>query len=86
MALNKVDPRIEELARDLARLTGETVTDATRKALEERLRRVGARTRKAELLADLAAIRGRWRDMPVLDARSPEEILGYDEHGLPGRW
>jgi antitoxin VapB len=31
----------------------------------------------------MAEIRRRWSAMPVLDGRTPEEILGYDEHGLP---
>jgi antitoxin VapB len=31
----------------------------------------------------MAAIRRRWSAMPVLDDRNPDNILGYDEHGLP---
>lgn len=41
MALSIKDPETERLARDLARLTGENITTATRRAIEERLRRVG---------------------------------------------
>ncbi len=77
------DPEAERLARILAQRTGETITLATRRALEERLRRVGSGVRKAALLEDLAAIRRRWSAMPVLDPRSAEEIIGYDERGLP---
>jgi len=40
MALSIKDPETERLARDLARLTGENITTATRRAIEERLRRV----------------------------------------------
>jgi antitoxin VapB len=47
------------------------------------LRRVGGHSRKATLLADLAEIRRRWAAMPILDERTPEDILGYDEQGLP---
>jgi antitoxin VapB len=83
MALSIKDPEAERLARALARQTGESITTATRRALEERLRRVGGASRKAALLEDLAASRSRWRALPVLDGRSPEEILGYDENGLP---
>jgi len=39
--------------------------------------------RKAALLEDLAAIRRRWSALPVLDARSIDEIIGYDQNGLP---
>lgn len=83
MPLSIKDPETERLARDLARQTGETITLATKRALEERLRRVAGLSRKTVLLEDLAAIRQRWAALPILDSRAPEEILGYDEHGLP---
>jgi antitoxin VapB len=83
MALSIKDPETERLARVLAERTGETITLATRRALEERLRRVGSDERKAALLEDLAAIRRHWSALPVLDTRSAEEIIGYDENGLP---
>ncbi len=83
MALSIKDPETERLARDLARLTGESITTATRRAIEERLRRVGGHSRKAVLLEELAEIRRRWSEMPVVDDRTPDHILGYDEHGLP---
>lgn len=84
MALSIKDPQTERLARNLAQQTGETITVATRRALEERLRRVGSDTRKAALLEDLAAIRRRWTMLPVHDARSADAIVGYDGNGLPG--
>ena len=83
MALSIKDPQTERLARELAGRTGESITVATRRALEERLRRVGSDTRKAALLEDLAAIRRRRSALPVLDKRSADEIIGYDETGLP---
>lgn len=83
MALSIKDPETERLARSLAQLTGENITTATKRAIEERLRRVGGRSRRAALLEDMADIRQRWSAMPVLDERTPEEILEYDEHGLP---
>jgi antitoxin VapB len=83
MALSIKDPETERLARNLAQLTGESITTATRRAIEERLRRVGGRSRRAALLEEMAEIRRRWSAMPVLDDRAPEEIPGYDEYGLP---
>ena len=83
MALSIEDPETEQLARELARLTGESIMTATKRAIEERLRRVGRHSRKAVLLEDLADIRRRWSALPVLDDRRSEDILGYDEHGLP---
>ena len=83
MALSIKDPQTARLARTLAERTGETITIATRRALEERLRRTGSEARKAALLGDLEAIQRRWSAPPVLDSRTPEEIIGYDEHGVP---
>jgi antitoxin VapB len=84
VALSIKDLETERLARDLARRTGETITDATKKALEERLQRVGVAPRKQRLLLeDLAAIRERCAKLPVLNDRSPHDVLGYDENGLP---
>jgi antitoxin VapB len=83
MALSIKDPETERLARHLARLTGESITTAIRRAIEERLRRVGGHARKAHLLEELAEIRRRWSAMPVVDDQTPEQILGYGEHGLP---
>jgi antitoxin VapB len=83
MALSIKDPETARLARNLARLTGESITTATKRAIEEQLRRVSGHSRKAILLEELAEIRRRWSTMPILDDRTPEEIVGYDEHGLP---
>ncbi len=83
MALSIKDPETEQLARNLAKLTGENITTATKRAIEERLRRIGGHSRKATLLEDLADIRRRWGAMQVLDNRTSEDILGYDEYGLP---
>ena len=84
MALSIKDKETERLARALAERTGESLTLATRRALEERLRRVGGAARRASLLEDLAEIRRRWRALPVVDPRSAEDIIGYDQNGVPG--
>lgn len=82
MALSIKSDEADRLARDLAAETGETLTDAVVIALRERLEREHAkhaasmRTRLARLAADVAA-------MPVADDRTPEDIVGYDEDGLP---
>ncbi|WP_342241430.1 type II toxin-antitoxin system VapB family antitoxin [Inquilinus sp. OTU3971] len=84
MALSIKDPETEMLARALAQRTGESITEAIRRALEDRLRRVASAQKAPVLLEDLAAIRKRVAALPVLDRHSPDEILGYDEHGRPG--
>lgn len=73
----------EHLAQSLANLTGETIAKATRRAIEERLCRVSSRPQQATLLDDVAEIRRRWSQLPVIDDRTPEEIVDYDERGLP---
>lgn len=83
MALSIKDHDTEQLARRLAERTGESITLATKRALEERLRRLGSDMRKAALFEDLEAIQQRWNARPVLDNRTADEILGYDENGLP---
>lgn len=83
MALNIKDPVADRLARELADVTGESITTAVTVAVRERLERVRgpesveARVRAMQRISDRAAAR------TVLDPRTPEEILGYDERGLP---
>jgi antitoxin VapB len=83
MALSIKDPETERLAKALADKTGETITMATRRALEERLRHLANAGNRDVLLEELAASRRRWAKLPVLDNRSADEILEYDENGLP---
>ncbi|MBB4186566.1 type II toxin-antitoxin system VapB family antitoxin [Sinorhizobium terangae] len=83
MPLSIKDPETERLAKALAEKTGETITMATRRALEERLRRLANAANRDVLLEELAASRRRWSKLPVLDNRSADEILGYDENGTP---
>jgi len=67
----------------LAALTGETLTDAVVIALRERLARQTGRAGVVPLREELATIRQRCASLPVLDDRTPEEIIGYDSQGLP---
>ncbi len=83
MALNIRNPETERLAADLAKLTGETKTEAVTKALRDRFERVKRRQSRRRLADELDEIATRCSTLPVLDSRSDEEILGYDTHGLP---
>ncbi len=82
MALSIKSDEADRLARELSAETGETLTDAVVIALRERLDREHAkhaasmRTRLERLAADVATLR-------VADDRTPEEIIGYDDAGLP---
>lgn len=81
MALNIKDARAHELARELAERRGTTLTRAVTDALTEALERSApAALPKLERLREISA---RAAELPVLDLRSSEEILGYDDRGLP---
>jgi antitoxin VapB len=84
MALSLKDPETDRLAREVARLTGESLTEAVRTALaerlaRERLRRGRPRIRLAEQLNALAL---ECAALPDFDTRTPDEIIGYDENGM----
>ena len=83
MALNIKNPRTERLAQELAAATGESITEAVTVAVSERLAAVKRRGRHAATLSAIASIQAAVAALPDRDGRTPEEILGYDEHGLP---
>ena len=79
--LNIKDPEAHALAAKLARMEGKSLTDVVKEALREKLdRRRDHRHGLADRLMEMGA---ECRKLPVLDARSPEEIIGYDEFGVP---
>ena len=80
--LNIKDAQTDRLARRLAQLTGESVTQAVRTAVEERLERE-ERHRNRPSVEQVMAIARRFASRPVIDNRSPDQIIGYDERGLP---
>ena len=83
MALNIRNPEAERLAAELAKQTGESKTEAITKALRDRLMRVRRERTKRRLADELEEIAEHCASLPVLDSRRAEEILGYDEAGLP---
>ena len=85
MAVLIKDAEADRLIRDLAQRTGETITQAVKQAVQERLQRVprskaeiAARRRKlAKLLAKIDA-------MPRINEHlTDDELVGYDDSGLP---
>lgn len=83
MALSIKNAEADRLARALSRATGETLTEAVVNALRERLQREQGRAQPLRLRDEIRKIRKRCSRLPVLDPRSPNEILGYDDRGLP---
>jgi antitoxin VapB len=85
MPLNIKDPEAHDMARQLAAATGETISRAVTVAIRERLQKVqrskaGRRRRLADRLDEIA---DHCAGLPVLRHRSPNDILGYDERGMP---
>jgi antitoxin VapB len=83
MALNIRNSETEKLAEALARLTGETKTEAVTKALRDRLARVRREKSRRRLADELDAIGRHCASLPVRDTRDADAIVGYDERGVP---
>ena len=79
MVLSIKSDRVDRLARELAALTGQSITEAVEASLEARLDAERRRHRPA----GLDDIVDRFSSLPVLDERTGDAILGYDEDGLP---
>ncbi len=82
MAINIKDTETDKLAREVARQTGETITDAIHTALKERLQRLSGRSKATTTKEKLYEILQRVDAWPTVDHRSKDEILGYDESGF----
>ena len=91
MPLNIKNPEVERLVEEVAKVTGESKTEAVRKALEERRERLAfqlppTRDRRAEVLRFLE--REVWPRVPPellgrgLSKEEQEEILGYGPEGV----
>ncbi len=82
MAVLIKDAEVDRLVRQLARRTGESITEAVRKAAAERIARLPLspsqiaerRRRMRTLLVKLDA-------MPTVDHRTPDEIVGTNDRG-----
>lgn len=83
MGLSIRNSEVEKMARRVARLTGETMTDAIGKSLKERLERLEPNQNQDGVRKKIDKILARIDALPDLDTRTPDEILGYDENGLP---
>jgi antitoxin VapB len=83
MALSLKDAETDRLAREVAKLTGESLTEAVRTALAERLERERRKRGHAKGLAErLDELAKECAALPDYDTRTPEEIVGYDDKGI----
>ena len=83
MALSLKDPETDRLARVVSAMMGESITVAVRTALAERMARERLRRgRPGDLAAKLDEITRRMAELPDIDTRSADDIIGYDENGM----
>jgi len=80
MALSIKNDDADRLARELAAATGETLTDAVTNALRERLERERQRS-TVDIERRVRRLQDEVRALPILDARDPDEIVGYGDDG-----
>ena len=83
MALNIRNPETERLAKTLAKLTGMTKTRAVTEALRDKLAQIQRQRAGRRLADELDEIAQHCSRLRVLDDRDADEVLGYDEHGVP---
>lgn len=76
-------PEAEAKIRELASRTGESLTEAIERSVEERLARLPPRRKGRVDRKKLAELLAYFDSLPVDDPRSPDEIIGYDENGVP---
>jgi len=90
MALNIKNRDVEKLAETVAAMTGESKTQAIRKALEERKERLSFHVARRDRRDDLRAFMERevWPVVPpkelgkTLSRKQREQILGYGPEGV----
>jgi len=83
MPLSIKNEATERLARQVANETGESLTEAIQRSLEERLERLKRGHKVHILTGQIEDLLRRVDALPTLDSRPEDEILGYSEDGIP---
>ncbi|WP_419901150.1 type II toxin-antitoxin system VapB family antitoxin [Kiloniella sp.] len=83
MPLNIKDDNTHEMAKKLAGLTGMSISRAVKNAIQEKIELVEQVQNKGQLAEELDHIALYCSNLPILNNISTDEILGYDDHGLP---
>ncbi|NEP17870.1 MAG: type II toxin-antitoxin system VapB family antitoxin [Leptolyngbya sp. SIO4C1] len=83
MALHIRNSNADKLVEQITALTGESKTEAIVTSMRDRLMALRSNDTKAVLKEEIEAIVSRFNSHPVRDSRSDDEILGYNEYGLP---
>ena len=87
MALSIKNMEVEQLARELARRRRVSVTEAIRQSLEREVarERLVQQPKESDLLTKLREISDQAGRIPRISDMTDDEILGYDELGIPTR-
>jgi antitoxin VapB len=82
MGMNIKSDDTHRRAKELARMTGESIAEAVDRAVTERLERLRRQRNRKALAVKLLKLGEQCSRLPVVDERSAEEML-YDDGGLP---
>lgn len=88
MALSIKNKEVERVAKELARITGKPITEAVFEGLSRELNRQRAmsiRKLTSSRYERIMQIGKECAALPALEEMSEDEILGYDEFGIPSR-
>ena len=85
MPISIKNSNTENLVREVATLTGASLTETIHDALEDRLNRLKRERSGRTLLQEIEEIAMRCSQRPVISSLTADEILGYDEFGIPAR-
>lgn len=83
MPLNIKDAETHALAKTIANMTGESLTKTVKQALQAKLEQLEILQGTVSRVEELDHIALQCAKLPRRDRRSAEEIIGYDERGLP---
>ncbi len=84
MGLSIKNAEAEQMIRELAKARNTSMTRAVIEAVRKDLASVAKPRKDPEaIMAAIRKIQAEAAMLPILDHRSADEILGYDEYGLP---
>ena len=83
MPLNIKDEQTHAMAKELASLTGETLTKAVRHAIQDKITHLNNAHDKEHIADQLEQIALYCAGLPRRSNNTPDEIIGYDDRGLP---
>ncbi len=81
MAFSIKNEQVDELLRELVALTGESLTDAVRNSLAERIQRTQRQVANAREALQAAAVRCAL--LPIVCDVRPDDVVSFDSIGLP---